>query len=72
MTHPADLPLPANDQTEAVIIADDILRRVYAMPAPQQRRVVEWLRGHSDPGLRDLAAPLAEVLILRRLIGGEP
>ena len=61
----------ANDQTEAEAEAEEILRRVYTLTAPYQRRVVEWLRGHSDPGMRDLATPLEEVLTLRRLIGGE-
>lgn len=58
--------------SEADASAAEILRRIYALPQAAQLRMVEILRTHADPELRACAKPLADALILRRLMGGSP
>ncbi|MFC3571401.1 hypothetical protein [Paracoccus simplex] len=59
-------------RSEADISAEEILRRIYALPVAWQLRTVEFLRTHANPELRACAKPLEDALILRRLMGGAP
>lgn len=56
---------------KAATEAEEILQRIYTLPAAEQRRTVEFLRNHSDAGLRACAKPLEDALILRALCEGE-
>lgn len=67
---PALRPAQGNSAPEAAASAEEILHRIYALPEADQLRTVEFLRGHSSPGLRACAEPLEDALAQCRLIGG--
>lgn len=60
-------PAQGDRPAEAVPSAEEILRRIYALPAAEQHRTVEFLRGHPHAALRACAKPLEDALARRQL-----
>jgi hypothetical protein len=57
-------------KSEVEMHAEAILPRVYALPACQQDRLVDYLLAHPESTRRAMGKQLKDVLTLQRLVGG--